>query len=56
LQGAIAKGIRSGDAREKLASLSATAVGSTPEELSAHMRAEMERWGRVIKAANVKPD
>ena len=56
LQGALAKGIRSGDAREKLASLNATAVGGTPEALSAHMRAEMERWARVIKAANVKPE
>ena len=56
LQGALAKGIRSGDAREKLASLNATAVGGTPEALSAHMRAEMERWSRVIKAANVKPE
>ena len=56
LQGAIARGIRSGEAREKLASLNATAVGGTPEALSAHMRSEMDRWSRVIKAANVKPE
>ena len=36
--------------------LSATAVASTPEVLMAHMKAEMERWGKVIKAANVKPE
>jgi tripartite-type tricarboxylate transporter receptor subunit TctC len=56
LQGALARGIRSGEAREKLASLNAVAVASTPAELTAHMRAEMDRWGKVIKAANVKPD
>jgi tripartite-type tricarboxylate transporter receptor subunit TctC len=56
LQGALAKGIRSGDARDKLASLNATAIGSTPEALGIFMRADMERWGRVIKAANVKPE
>jgi tripartite-type tricarboxylate transporter receptor subunit TctC len=56
LQGALAKGIRTGDAREKLASLNATAVGGTSEALAAHMRAEMDRWSRVIKAANVKPE
>jgi tripartite-type tricarboxylate transporter receptor subunit TctC len=31
-------------------------VASTPEVLSAHMKAEMERWSKVIKAANVKPE
>lgn len=56
LQGALAKGMRGNEAREKMASLSATAVASTPEVLMAHMKAEMERWGKVIKAANVKPE
>jgi tripartite-type tricarboxylate transporter receptor subunit TctC len=30
-------------------------VGSTPEALDAHVRAEIPRWARVIKAANVTP-
>ena len=56
LQGALAKGLRSGDAAEKLAGLNATTVASTPAALTAHMRAELDRWGKVIKAANVKPE
>jgi tripartite-type tricarboxylate transporter receptor subunit TctC len=56
LQGALSRGLRSGDARDKLASLNATAVGSTPEALNTFMRADMDRWSRVIKAANVKPE
>jgi len=28
-------------------------VGSTPAELDAHVRAEIARWGTVVKAAGV---
>jgi tripartite-type tricarboxylate transporter receptor subunit TctC len=30
------------------------AVGSTPEAFDAYMRAEADKWGPVIKAANIK--
>jgi tripartite-type tricarboxylate transporter receptor subunit TctC len=30
-------------------------VGSTPAELDTHVRAEIARWGMVVKAANVTP-
>ncbi len=29
-------------------------AGSTPEALGAHLKAEMDKWGPVIKAANIK--
>jgi hypothetical protein len=29
-------------------------VGSTPEELGAHFKAEMEKWAPVIRAAAIK--
>jgi tripartite-type tricarboxylate transporter receptor subunit TctC len=29
-------------------------VGSTPAELAAHLKSEMDKWGPVIKAANIK--
>ncbi|RAI39838.1 Bug family tripartite tricarboxylate transporter substrate binding protein [Rhodoplanes roseus] len=32
------------------------AIGSTPKEFDAYMRAEAEKWGPVIKAANIKLD
>ena len=40
--------------RAKLDALCVGVVGSTPEELGAHLKAEMERWAPVIKAANIK--
>ncbi len=29
-------------------------IGSTPEELRAHFKSEMEKWAPVIKAAGIK--
>jgi tripartite-type tricarboxylate transporter receptor subunit TctC len=40
--------------RAKLDQLGVVIVGSTPEQLGAHLRAEMEKWGPVIKAANIR--
>src|SRR5262245_15265708 len=40
--------------RSKLDALGVVVVGSTPQELGAHFKAEMEKWEPVIKAANIK--
>ena len=56
LSKAIARGLGSGEAREKLASLNAVTIGSTPEELTTHMRSELARWSKVIKTAGVKAE
>ncbi len=40
--------------RAKLDTLGVVVVGSTPEQLGAHLKAEMERWAPVIKAANIR--
>jgi tripartite-type tricarboxylate transporter receptor subunit TctC len=41
---------------ERLRTLGATAVSSTPEEFADFMRAEYEKWGPVIKAAGIKAE
>jgi tripartite-type tricarboxylate transporter receptor subunit TctC len=56
LSKAIARGMGSGEAREKLGALNAVPLGSTPEELNTHMQAELARWSKVIKSAGVKPE
>jgi tripartite-type tricarboxylate transporter receptor subunit TctC len=50
----IAEAVRDPDVRKRLADLSADPVGGTTAETAAFMRAEVERWNNVIKAANVK--
>jgi tripartite-type tricarboxylate transporter receptor subunit TctC len=42
--------------KQRYAQLGATVVASTPAELAAHLKAEMDRWGPVIKAAGIKAD
>ena len=42
------------DVRERFAGLGADAHGGTPAEFDAYIRNEHERWGRVIRSANVK--
>jgi tripartite-type tricarboxylate transporter receptor subunit TctC len=42
--------------RDKMGQIGVAVVGSTPEELARHLRAETELWGPVIKAANIKSE
>jgi len=38
----------------RLKKLSAEAFGGSAEEAAKYMRGEVERWGNVIKAADIK--
>ncbi len=42
--------------REKLLRQGMEPFISTPDQFGAMMRSDMARWGKVIKAANIKPD
>jgi tripartite-type tricarboxylate transporter receptor subunit TctC len=50
------KAIQIPEVREKLSSLGADPVGSTPEQFAAFIQAETKKWAKVIKDANVKVD
>ena len=54
LNAEIVKAVENPDLRERLTQLGATPVGSSPQELAAYVRAELDRWGRAVKAANLK--
>jgi tripartite-type tricarboxylate transporter receptor subunit TctC len=56
LNAEIVKALQTADLRERFAKLGVTPVGSTPDELGAHVRAEIARWSRVVKAAGIKAD
>lgn len=47
--------IRSDDVRQKMIAIYFQPMGTAPEALRNLMRNEAERWGKVIKAAGVKP-
>ncbi|HZM45118.1 MAG TPA: tripartite tricarboxylate transporter substrate binding protein [Burkholderiales bacterium] len=49
-----AKALKSKDIVEVLAKGGSEPVGNTPKEATEFLKAEIARWGKVIKAANVK--
>jgi len=53
LNAEIVKVLNLPDVRERLATLGAEPVGSTPEQLTAHIAAELKRWQAVIKKAAI---
>jgi tripartite-type tricarboxylate transporter receptor subunit TctC len=44
------------DVREKLQAVGMVPVGGPPEQFTAHIRAEGERWGRVVKTRGIKAE
>jgi tripartite-type tricarboxylate transporter receptor subunit TctC len=48
--------IKTDDVRGKILGQYFSAAGTAPEALASLMKTERERWGKVIKAANVQPE
>jgi tripartite-type tricarboxylate transporter receptor subunit TctC len=42
--------------KDKLEQGGAVVIGSTPDELASFLRSEMDKWGRVIKEANIRAE
>lgn len=53
---AVSKVLQSGEAREWLAGEGAEGVGSTPEQFTAYMQAEMTKWSKVVRESGVRAD
>ncbi len=47
--------IKSDDVRAAFATQGIDAIGSTPEEFAVYVRAEIDKWAKVINAAGIKP-
>jgi len=43
------------DMKERLTTIGFDTVASTPEEFDARIKVEIETWGKVIRAGNIKP-
>ncbi|MGZ5035082.1 MAG: Bug family tripartite tricarboxylate transporter substrate binding protein [Usitatibacter sp.] len=56
LNAAIEKILRTDDVKQRFAALGVEPVGGPPEAFARHIRAESEKWGRVVKAANITLD
>jgi tripartite-type tricarboxylate transporter receptor subunit TctC len=56
LHDAVVKTVNTPGVREKLVSFGADPLTMTPDEFTRFLRADIEMWGRVVKAAGVKVD
>jgi tripartite-type tricarboxylate transporter receptor subunit TctC len=52
----VARVARSPELAERMTQLGMEPVGSTPEEYDAVIRAEIDKWSRVVKTAGIKPE
>jgi tripartite-type tricarboxylate transporter receptor subunit TctC len=54
LSSEITKALQSEELKERMANIGLDAVASTPEEMAAFMKREQERYGDIIRKANIK--
>ncbi len=52
----VARIVKAPDTRERFAGLGADAEGTTPEEFRRYLRADVEKWAKVVKAAGVSAE
>jgi tripartite-type tricarboxylate transporter receptor subunit TctC len=56
LNAVIVKALRQPDVAKRLATEGAEVIGSTPEEFGAHIKAELERVAKIVRAAGIKAE
>lgn len=57
MHAAIAKGLNTKEVQDKFAAIGASVHPSkSPAEFAGYIQSEYERWGKVIKAADVKAE
>jgi tripartite-type tricarboxylate transporter receptor subunit TctC len=48
--------VNSSTVKDRLGSLAASPIGSSPQQFEAAIRADYDKWGPIIKAAGIKPE
>jgi tripartite-type tricarboxylate transporter receptor subunit TctC len=56
LNAVLVQAMKQTDVKAKFDMIGAEPIGSTPEELAAHLQRELSRWGKLISARGIKPD
>jgi tripartite-type tricarboxylate transporter receptor subunit TctC len=52
----IGRALQSGEVKRRLAADAAEPAGGTPADLAAYLKADYERWGKVVKASGIRPE
>lgn len=56
LNNSINRAIESADLRERLAALAFDPLGGSPQQVAEYIRAEIVKWGKVVRETGAKPD
>ena len=56
VQADVVKAMKTTDLTEKMGQQGAAAVGNTPDEFAAYIKAELAKWEKVVKASGAKAD
>ncbi len=56
LHGEVARALAQAEVRQRLLDTGSEIVGSSPDAADRHLRDEVERWGVVVRAANVRAE
>jgi tripartite-type tricarboxylate transporter receptor subunit TctC len=56
LSDAVNQVLREPEMRERLVALAFEPVGGTPQAFAAYVRAEIAKWGKVVKDGNIKAE
>jgi tripartite-type tricarboxylate transporter receptor subunit TctC len=56
LHKAVIDAMQAPDVRARFANLSLEIATTSPREFEAHLKSELARWGKVVKAAGIKPE
>ena len=54
LSGEIQKALKTEELKERMVNIGLDAVSTTPEEMASFMRRAQERYGQIIRSANIK--
>jgi tripartite-type tricarboxylate transporter receptor subunit TctC len=52
----IARAVKSSDLTERMKQQGMEPIGSTPEQFDALIRAEIEKWAKMVKASGARAD
>ena len=56
LHAEVRKALAAPEVRERFESVGTEPLGNTPEEFAAQIRADIEKWGRVVRAADIRAE
>lgn len=56
VNGALLDAMRTPEARARFAAIGAEPIGSTPEQLAAHLDSEMAKWGNIIQSRGIRAE